>query len=159
MTDEQENKEQYLTKKKFDELTIELAELKTTRRQEVAEQLEYARSLGDLSENAEYKEARELQGALEGRIAELEMILANAQVVTAEGSGEVTIGSKVAIIKVGEKDEREYEIVGSAEANMRERKISHMSPLGSAMMGKKKGQFFEFETPNGLMKYKIVSVE
>jgi transcription elongation factor GreA len=149
----------YLTQEKFEEFTKELDHLKTVRRREIAEQLEYARSLGDLSENAEYQEARELQGATEGRIKQLENILAHAHVVT-EGtqSNEVHVGSKVAIIKVGDKEEREYEIVGSVEANMRDRKISHMSPLGMAMMGKKKGETFEFETPNGLVKYKVSKI-
>ena len=68
------------------------------------------------------------------------------------------VGSQVTIVKVGEKDEREYTIVGSAEANMRERKISHMSPLGTAMMGKKKGETFTFQTPNGTVEYKVVKV-
>ncbi len=158
MNDEQQDTTQYLTQRKFNELVAELEDLKSNRRKEIAEQLEYARSLGDLSENAEYKEARELQGALEGRIAELETILADAQVITSAQGCSISVGSKVTIMKVGEKDEREYEIVGSAEANMRERKVSHMSPLGSAMMGKKQGQFFEFETPNGMVKYKITKV-
>ncbi len=149
---------QYLTQKKFNEFVNELKDLKLNRRKEIADQLEYARSLGDLSENAEYKEARELQSALEGRIDVLESILADAQVIKSAQSDAINIGSKVSIMKVGEKEEREYEVVGSAEANMRERKVSHMSPLGSAMMGKKKGQFFGFETPSGVMKYKIVSV-
>ncbi len=151
---------QYLTQEKFEEFTKELDSLKTVRRREVAEKLEYARSLGDLSENAEYQEARELQGATEGRIKQLEGLLANAHVIdeTVKGN-EVHVGSTVAIVKVGSKEEREYEVVGSAEANMRDRKISHMSPLGMAMMGKKKGETFEFETPNGTMKYKIVKVK
>lgn len=159
MNDEIKDNVQYLTQKKFDEFVLELEDLKMNKRREIAEQLEYARSLGDLSENAEYKEARELQGALEGRIAEIEGILADAQVITSAQGGAISVGSKITIVKVGEKEEREYEIVGSAEANMRERKVSHLSPLGSAMMHKKKGQFFEFETPNGMMKYKIVNVE
>jgi len=155
---DQEEK-QYLTQEKFGELTKELEHLKSTRRREIAEQLEYARSLGDLSENAEYQEARELQGATEGRIKQLENILATAQVVDSNTkSTEVHVGSKVTIVKVGEKEEREYEVVGSAEANMRDRKISHMSPLGMAMMGKKKGDMFEFETPNGTVKYKVTKV-
>jgi len=150
---------QYLTQKKMNELVGELEHLKSVRRQEVAEKLEYARSLGDLSENAEYKEARELQGALESRIAEVEHILANAEVISIKKSSEAGIGSLVTIVKIGEKDEREYEIVGSTEANMRERKISHCSPLGSAIMGKKKGQKFEFESPAGVIKYKVVNVD
>jgi transcription elongation factor GreA len=150
---------QYLTQEKFEEFTKELDYLKTVRRREIAEQLEYARSLGDLSENAEYQEARDLQSATESRIKHVEAILAHAQVIgESVKGGEVHVGSKVTIVKIGEKQEREYEIVGSAEANMRERKISHMSPLGTAMMGKKRGQTFEFETPNGAMKYKIVKV-
>ncbi len=151
---------QYLTAKKVTELTNELEELKTDKRKEVAEQLEYARSLGDLSENAEYQEAREAQGLLEARIKSIENILANAQVVDAgSAGGAVTIGSTVTIVKTGEKEERVYEVVGSAEADMKLRKISHTSPLGMAMMGKKKGQSFEFETPNGVVKYKIVKVD
>ncbi len=157
MIDEQDN---YLTQDKFEELTKELDLLKTTRRREIAEQLEYARSLGDLSENAEYQEARDLQGATEGRIKQLEGMLAQVQVIdSGTKNGEVYIGSKVSIVKQGEKDVREYEIVGSIEANMRERKISHMSPLGTAMMGKKKGESFEFDTPNGTVKYKITKIE
>jgi len=149
----------YLTQEKFEEFTKELDHLKTTRRREIAEQLEYARSLGDLSENAEYQEARELQGATEGRIKQLENMLSHAQVIGESlNSGEVHVGSKVWITKLGEKEDREYEVVGSAEANMRDRKISHMSPLGMAMMGKKKGDTFEFDTPNGVMKYKITRI-
>ena len=150
---------QYLTQEKFEELTKELDNLKTSRRREIAEQLEYARSLGDLSENAEYQEARELQSATEGRIRQLENMLNEVKVIDrTEATSEVHVGSKVTIIKVGEKEERTYELVGSAEANMRERKISHISPLGTAMMGMKKGYVFEFETPNGSMECKIVKV-
>lgn len=154
----QEN-EQYLTQAKFEELAKELDHLKSVRRREIAEQLEYARSLGDLSENAEYHEARELQAASEGRIKQVENILATSKVID-EGkkTNEIHVGSKVAIVKVGDKEEREYEIVGSVEANMRDRKISHMSPLGMAMMGKKKNDVFTFVTPNGKMEYKIVRV-
>tara|TARA_B100000745_G_C20154888_1_gene395788 strand:- start:2500 stop:2979 length:480 start_codon:yes stop_codon:yes gene_type:complete len=152
--------DQYLTREKFEEFTKELDHLKSVRRREIAEQLEYARSLGDLSENAEYQEARELQGAIEGRIKQLETILARAQVIR-EGSksNKVHVGMRVTIMKIGDKQEREYEIVGSAEANMRDRKISHMSPLGMAMMGKKKGEIFEFETPNGPVKYKVTKID
>ena len=153
------SEEQFLTQEKFQEFSKELDHLKSTRRREIAEQLEYARSLGDLSENAEYQEARELQSATEGRIKQLETILAQAQVVDGnKKSSEVQISSKVTIVKDGSKDEHEYEVVGSAEANMRDRKISHMSPLGMAMMGKKKGEVFEFETPNGVVECKIVKI-
>jgi transcription elongation factor GreA len=150
---------QYLTQEKYDELKNELQYLTTVRRKEIAESLEYARSLGDLSENAEYAEARDLQAATEGRIRHLEGILASAQILKKKKSDVVTLGSKVTICKIGEKDTHTYSIVGSEETNMLERKLSHLSPLGSALMGKKKGDEFSFETPSGKQKYSIVSVE
>lgn len=158
MADEDKEKE-FLSPEKFEELKGELQTLKTTRRKEVAESLEYARSLGDLSENAEYQEARELQAAIEERITKLEQIIANAEIVSHKKSDVVSMGSKVVIQKLGEKDKHEYELVGSEEANMMERKISYMSPLGEAMMNKKKGEEFSFETPNGKQKYKILDVQ
>ncbi|XKT74939.1 MAG: transcription elongation factor GreA [Patescibacteria group bacterium UBA2103] len=148
-----------LTREKFDELVKELDHLKTTRRTEIAESLEYARSLGDLSENAEYQEARELQAATEERIRKLEDIIKRAKIVSHKKGDEIDFGSVVTIKKVDDDQKHEYTIVGSEEADMRERKISHVSPLGSAMMGKKKGDEFTFETPNGKQQYKIVSVK
>jgi transcription elongation factor GreA len=148
----------YLSQEKFDELTLELEHLKTTRRREIAEQLEYARSLGDLSENAEYEEARNLQAATEDRIRIIEETLAHARIIEHAKGNTVSLGSSVTIQKQGEKDEHTYEIVGSAEANMHEHKISHLSPLGSSLMGKKKSDTFVFDTPKGAQKYKIVSV-
>lgn len=150
---------EYLSPEKFEELKNELHHLKTVRRKEIAESLEYARSLGDLSENAEYQEARELQAAIEERIGKLENVLANADIVSHKKSDTVSLGSKVIIQKVGEKDKHNYEIVGSEEADMIKRKISYMSPLGEAMMNKKKGDEFAFETPNGKQKYKVIDVE
>lgn len=151
--------EDYLSKEKYDELKAELEYLKTVRRKQIAESLEYARSLGDLSENAEYQEARDLQAATEERIAKLESILISAKIVSHRKSDVVTLGSHVAIQKVGEKEGHDYQIVGSEEANMLDRKISHLSPLGQALMGKKKSDVFTFETPNGKQQYKIISVE
>lgn len=148
----------YLSKEKFDELTKELEHLKTVRRREIAEQLEYARSLGDLSENAEYEEARNLQAATEDRIRQIETELSHARIIEHSKGNVVSLGSFVTIQKQGEKDEHVYEIVGSAEANMQEHKISHLSPLGSALMEKKKGDTFTFDTPRGPQKYKIVSI-
>ena len=149
----------YLSKEKFDELTTELEHLKTVRRREIAEQLEYARSLGDLSENAEYEEARNLQAATEDRIRHVEEQLARARIIEHTKGNKVSLGSFVTIQKQGEKEEHIYEIVGSAEANMQEHKISHLSPLGSALMEKKKGETFSFETPKGVQKYKIVGIK
>lgn len=149
----------YLSKEKFDELTTELEHLKTFRRREIAEQLEYARSLGDLSENAEYEEARNLQAATEDRIRVVEENLAHAHIIEHTKGNTISLGSVVTIQNQGEKEEHTYEIVGSAEANMQERKISHLSPLGSALMEKKKGDVFAFDTPKGPQKYKIVNVK
>ncbi len=149
----------YLSKEKFDELTAELEHLKTTRRREIAEQLEYARSLGDLSENAEYEEARNLQAASEDRVRVIEEQLSHARIIEHTRGNAVSLGSTVTIQKHGEKEEHTYEIVGSAEANMQERKISHLSPLGSALMEKKKGDTFTFDTPKGAQKYKIVNIK
>jgi transcription elongation factor GreA len=149
----------YLSREKFDELTKELEHLKTVRRREIAEQLEYARSLGDLSENAEYEEARNLQAATEDRIRSVEAELSRARIIEHTRGSVVSLGSQVTIQKMGEKDEHTYEVVGSAEANMQDHKISHLSPLGSALMGKKKGDQFSFNTPKGAQKYKIVSVK
>jgi len=149
----------YLTKEKFDELKAELEHLKTVRRREIAEQLEYARSLGDLSENAEYEEARNLQAATEDRIRTVEDQLAHARIIEHNKGNTVSLGSVVTIQKQGEKEEHTYEVVGSAEANMQEHKISHLSPLGSALMEKKKGDVFSFETPKGVQKYKIVGIK
>jgi transcription elongation factor GreA len=154
-----EDQNNYLTQEKFDELTKELDHLKTVRRREIAEQLEYARSLGDLSENAEYQEARDLQAATEDRIRQIEELLAHARIISHKKGSVVSLGSKVMICKKGEKECHTYEIVGSAEANMQERKLSHLSPLGDALMGKKKGDNFTFVTPKGEQEYKIVTVE
>lgn len=153
------DKKEYLTQEKFDELKKELEYLKTTRRKEIAESLEYARSLGDLSENAEYQEARELQAAMEDRIRQLESILQSAKIIAPKQTDSVSLGSTVVIQKDGEKETHQYEIVGSEEADMHERKVSHLSPLGEAVMGKKKGEIFSFETPNGKMDYKIIEVK
>lgn len=150
---------EYLTREKFDELQKELTNLKTVRRKEIAAGLEYARSLGDLSENAEYQEARDLQAATEERITKLESILKSAKIVAHKKSDVVGLGSVVVIRKEGESDTHRYTLVGSEEANMHERKISYVSPLGEALVGKKKGDTFSFETPNGKMNYKIIEVE
>ncbi len=150
---------QYLTPEKYAELKQELHQLTTTRRKEIAESLEYARSLGDLSENAEYSEARDMQAATEERISRLEAVLATAKILTKKKSDSVTLGSKVSITRQGDKEVHTYTIVGSEETNMLERKLSHLSPLGAALMGKKKGDDFSFETPSGKRKYTIVSVE
>jgi transcription elongation factor GreA len=150
----------FLTAEKFEELKKELDHLKTVRRKEVAESLEYARSLGDLSENAEYQEARDMQAAIEERIGYLEKTIKEAKIVAHEKKGGVIgLGSVVTIEKDKEKVSRVYTIVGSDEANIHEKKLSYLSPLGEALMGKTKGDDFIFETPAGKQKYKVLKVE
>lgn len=148
-----------VSQEKFDEVVKELETLKTVRRTEVAKNLEYARSLGDLSENAEYQEARELQAATEERIRKLEELVKRAKIVTDGKKKDIVgFGSSVSIQKEGTSELHEYTIVGSEEADMRAHKLSHVSPLGAAMMGKKKGDVFTFETPNGKQTYTIEKV-
>jgi transcription elongation factor GreA len=148
-----------VSKEKFDEMIKELENLKTVRRTEIAKNLEYARSLGDLSENAEYQEARDLQAATEERIKKLEELLKNTKILTdGKKKSEVSFNSKVTIQKQGSDETHEYTIVGSEEADMRAKKLSHVSPLGSALMGKKKGDVFTFETPAGKQTYTIEKV-
>jgi transcription elongation factor GreA len=149
----------YITKEKQTEMTEELAQLKSVKRKEIIEKLDYAKSLGDLSENAEYHQAREEQGKLEDRIRELEAILKSAVVVEKHSSSLVEIGATVTIQKEGVNEKKTYQIVGSQEADMLTNKISNNSPLGQALYGKKKGEIAEVVTPKGITKYKIVSIE
>ncbi len=149
----------FLTQEKFEQLKAELEHLKTVRRKEVAESLEYARSLGDLSENAEYQEARDMQVAIEERIQYLEKVIKEAKIVAHITKGDVVgLGSLVTIQKADTPESRSYTIVGSEEANIHEHKLSYLSPLGEALMGKAKGDDFEFVTPNGKQNYKILKV-
>lgn len=151
---------QYLTEEKEVLLRKELEELKTVRRKEILEVLEYARSLGDLSENAEYHNARDEQGRLEDRISKIEYILRNAIIVSGGAhGGTVEVGSTVVVEKEGTKDKITYSLVGSEEADMAAGKISNNSPLGEALMGKKKGDTVLFKTPKGEVAYKIIDVK
>ncbi len=148
-----------VSQEKFDEMVKELAHLKTVRRTEIAKNLEYARSLGDLSENAEYQEARDLQAATEERIKKLEELVKYTKIITdGKKKNEVSFGSKVSIKKEGSTEIHEYTIVGSEEVDMRVKKLSHVSPLGAALMGKKKGDIFTFQTPAGKQTYIIEKV-
>lgn len=149
---------EYLTKEKFEELKQELDNLKSTKRKEIADSLEYAKQLGDLSENAEYQQAREMQATTEERIAKLESILKSAVIVALHHSDKVEIGSTVTVVKEGDKEKKNFKIVGSEEADTLQGKISYVSPLGSALMGKKKGESFSFSTPKGSVNYKIVDI-
>lgn len=150
---------EYLTKEKFDEFTKELHTLKTVRRKEVAENLEYAKGLGDLSENAEYHEARDTQASVEDRIAKLEMILKTATIVATHHTDVVSIGTIITVKKGSDKESKVFTVVGSEEVDSSKGYISAKSPFGSAAIGKKKGDSFSFSTPSGTMDYKIVDLK
>ncbi len=150
---------EYLTQEKYDELNAELDHLRKVKRKEVAEDLEYAKALGDLSENAEYHEARDLQASIEDRILKLENMLKTAVIMSFHHSDAVGIGSTVVIQKEGDKTTHKFEIVGSEEADITQGKLSIHSPLGEAMMKKKKNEIFSFLSPKGKMNYKIIDIE
>lgn len=148
----------YLSPEGMEALKKELQGLKTKIRQEIAKRLQEAKDLGDLSENAEYFEAKEAQSFNETRIAELEDLLKNAVLIeTPLEEDIVRIGST---IEIKSKNGNEtFTIVGSAEAKPQEGKISNESPLGRAFLGQKIGNEIEIKTPSGMMKYKIIKIE
>jgi transcription elongation factor GreA len=149
---------EYITKENKASLEAELRELSGPKRKEIITALEYAKSLGDLSENAEYHSAREAQGQLQERISTIENVLNHAIVVDHVSDGLVNIGSTVVIQKDGEPNTRTFVIVGSEETDMLSGKISYKSPIGAALYGKKKGDTVTVVTPTGDMDYQIVSV-
>ncbi len=151
--------ENYLSEEKYKELQSELSYLSNEGRSEVANRLEYAKSLGDLSENAEYSEAREAFSNLEERIATIESILKNATIVKQHHSVRVEIGSRVFVKRDGASEGKWYTVVGSRDSNILENKISNESPMGVAMLGKKKGDSFVVKTPKGDMTYEITDIE
>lgn len=153
---------QYLTQEKFAELEKELSYLKTERRKEVADHLEYAKKLGDLSENAEYHAAREEQAEVEERIRHLEELLKNSELITKGGTGGhdiITIGTTFRVTKEGDNKSYIYTIVGSEEADMAHGKVSNLSPLGSALLGHKQGDSVKISTPKGAVTYTIAQIK
>lgn len=148
---------EYLSKEGLEKLKQELQELKTTKRKEIAARLEHAKSLGDLSENAEYQEAKEEQSLIESQIAELEETIRNAVVIKKEHSTDiVVIGSTIRV--QSQHGEEVFTIVGSEEANPVEGKISNESPLGKAFLGHRAGEKVEVKTPGGVTEYEIVEI-
>ncbi|PIR97855.1 MAG: transcription elongation factor GreA [Candidatus Colwellbacteria bacterium CG10_big_fil_rev_8_21_14_0_10_42_22] len=148
----------YLTKKKLAELKEELETLKTEGRKSIAENLKTAKEMGDLSENAEYIEAREQQQRTEKKISELEQMVRNAVVIgVRKKHDEVEVGSTVAVERDGEKFI--FHIVGSNEAKPAEGFISNESPLGEALLGHKEGEVVDFKSPRGKVKYKINKID
>lgn len=150
---------EYLTQEKKSALEAELHNLMSVRRKEIADALEYAKSLGDLSENAEYHQAREDQASCEDRIAHLQEVLKNAVISDGAHTNKIHVGSKVTVEKKGSKEKKEFTIVGSEEADAFLGKISNESPLGSALLGKDKGDEVVVNAPKGDFVYKIVSFE
>jgi transcription elongation factor GreA len=151
---------EYLTLEKKIELETELNHLKSVRRKEIADSLEYAKSLGDLSENAEYHQAREDQANCEDRINHVEQILKNAVIMDTGASlvGVVHVGSTVTVQKKGSKEEKTFALVGSEEADSISGKISNESPLGQAILGKKKGDKVTVHAPKGDVEYTVISI-
>ena len=154
-------KEIKLTQESLDAYKEELEYLKTTRADEVAEQLKEARSFGDLSENAEYDAAKDEQRDIEARIEQIEKILKNAEVVVEEDVDldKVSIGCTVKVLDEEFDEELEFKIVGSSEANSLQGKISNESPVGKALIGKKTGDEISVETQAGEMKYQILGIQ
>lgn len=150
---------QYLTVEKRAELEKELEHLKSGRRAEVAEHLEYAKKLGDLSENAEYHQAREEQAEVEDRIRRLEDLLKNASIIEAGVADVVGIGSTVRLEKDNDNKSMLYTIVGSEEADTAQGKVSNLSPIGSAILGHRKGDKVKVSTPKGEVMYTIAVIK
>ncbi len=154
-------KEVILTPEGYEKLKQEIEVLSNDRRREVADRIRVAREFGDITENAEYDDAKNEQAMLEHKIAQLEDRLVNARVIR---SGDVdlsvvSVGAKVRLRDVDAKQTFEYTIVGSAEANPAESKLSNESPVGKAIIGKKKGETVEVSAPRGSLKYKILDIK
>src|SRR5512143_2841149 len=149
----------YLTPEGKLKLETELEDLKTNKRRELAERLNFAIKQGDLSENADYIAAKEDQAFLEGRIRTLENMLRHVEIIEEQTGGSVRIGSRITVSEVGFDDPETFFVVGAAEANPMEGKISNESPLGKALLGKHIGDEVEIDAPAGKMRFKIVAID
>ncbi len=156
-----EAKKNILTYEGLKKYEDELEHLKVVRRKEVADKIKEARGQGDLSENAEYDAAKDEQRTIESRIEELEKILKNAEVIDEDDIDleKISIGCKVKVRDMSEKEDVVYKIVGSTEANSLKGKISNESPVGKALIGLKVGQTATVETPGGVFKYKVLEIQ
>jgi transcription elongation factor GreA len=154
-------KEVVLTPEGYEKLKDEIENLKTVKRAEVAERIKHAREFGDITENSEYDDAKNEQALLEHRIALLEQRFVNARVIEADEvtTDVVGIGVKVRLRDVDAKETVEYTIVGSAEADPAERRLSNESPVGKAIMGRKKGEIVEVAAPRGTLTFKIMDIK
>ncbi len=160
MAEEVKN-ENIITEEGYKALEDELSDLKVNKRAEIAQKIKEAREQGDLSENAEYDAAKEEQRHIESRIEELEGLLKELTVVdTKKGvSGTVGLGSTVTVLDIASNEAEKFLIVGSAEVDLLNNRISNQSPLGSKLMGKRTGATVDVETPAGVFQYKILKVE
>ncbi len=149
-----------LTKDGVAKLEAELESLKTVKRREVAEKIKVALSFGDLSENSEYDEAKNEQGIVESRIAEIEATLAHAQIIDDDdiSTEKVGIGNIVKILDLEMDDEMEFQIVGTSEASIDKGKMSDESPIGSALLGHRIGEVVDVEAPSGTIQFKILEI-
>ncbi len=156
-----EQQEVILTQEGFDKLEEELNYLKTEKRTEIAERIKVARGFGDLSENSEYDEAKNAQAENEQQIAELEVKIRNAKVIDSSeiDTKTVQIGNLVKLYDEEFEEEIEYTIVGSTEVNLAENKISNESPIGKALLGRKKGEVVDVDAPDGIIKFKILAIK
>lgn len=155
------DKEILLTLEGLTKLEKELEYLKTVRRREVAERIKQALEFGDISENSEYEDAKNEQGFIEGRIIQLEKMLRNARVIDNSDvqTDVVSLGSKVVITDLELQEKLEYVIVGSAEADPTQYKISNESPVGKALIGQKVVTVVEVDVPIGIRRYRIESIQ
>ncbi len=154
-------KEVILTPEGYKKLTKEIEYLSTEKRREVAERIKVAREFGDIAENAEYDDAKNEQAYVEARIAMLEERLVSARVIQKKDIAKdvVSVGSTVRLKDMDANETIEYHIVGSAEANPAEQKLSNESPVGRAILGKKKGETVEVTAPRGSLKFKILDIK
>ena len=154
-------KEVLLTAQGLEDLKAKIEHLSTARRQEVAERIKEARAFGDISENSEYDDAKNEQAMLEKQIAELEEKLRSATVIDAKSvsTEAVSVGTTVHVKDQKTDKSVKYKIVGSAEANPSEMKLSNESPVGKAILGKKKGEVVEVAAPRGSLKFKILEIK
>lgn len=154
-----EKKEVLITKEGYDKTVDELNYLKSEKRQEIAQKIKTAREFGDISENSEYDEAKNEQAEIEAKIIELDYIVKHAKFIKGNNKkSKVEIGKKVVILDMEYNEENSYYILGEAEADTLDNKISNVSPMGAALIGKKVGEIIDVKTPSGVLQYKILGI-
>ena len=150
----------YLSKESYERLKEELKQLQTVKRRQISKDLEYARSLGDLKENAEYHAAKEAQGFNEKKAYEIELKLSEVEIIDNLNisSDEIRIGASVKLLDLNDKEESEYKLVGADDSNPSEGLISVDSPIGRALLGHKKDDELDIKVPAGVLRYKVINI-